>query len=91
MRWLLPVMGVLVLLAVVVWATLPKEPVVAASPPQVVKTVSEVQKQMDLVKGNERIPAGEKSRILGFMQMEMDRAKARERGEDTPAMTQNPK
>jgi hypothetical protein len=77
-------------LAVVVWATRPQEPVVEASPPKVLKTVAEVQKQMEAVKANPKIPEGEKGRILGFMNMEMDQAKARERGETAPPMTQNP-
>jgi hypothetical protein len=90
LKWMLPLMGVLLVLAGLVWSLQPKEPVVEASPVQKVKTVAEVQKQMDAIKTNTNIPDGEKGRILGFMKMEMDRAKALERGEAPAPMSQNP-
>lgn len=83
-------MGALLLLAGIVWSIQPRESVVEPSPPKKIKTVLEVQKQMDAVKANTHIPLGEKQRILGFMGMEMNQAKAVERGETPPAFSQNP-
>jgi hypothetical protein len=87
---MLPLMGVLILLAGFVWATRPREPVVEAPQPKPVKTVAEVQKQIDEVKANPHIPASAKGRILGFMSMDMAQAKARERGEAPPPLSPNP-
>jgi|GEM_PF-3394606 hypothetical protein len=83
-------MVVLIILAVIVYATRPKPPVVAESPPRPVKTAAEVQKQIDIVKASKTIPPGEKGRILGFLNMSLEQAKAREEGRPVPQGGPNP-
>ena len=83
-------MALLICVAVVVFLTRPKPPVVPSPPPQPVKTVSDVQKQIDQVNASTNVPPGEKARILGFLNRELEQAKARERGEPVPLGGPNP-
>ena len=90
LRWMLPLMAVLMGVALFVWLSRPRPPVVAPEPTPTPKAAADVQKQIDQVKANTGIPEREKGRILGFLQAELEQAKARERGEKIPLGGPNP-
>ena len=90
LRWLLPMLLVLGVVMAAVWGTRSKEVEIYNPPPSPVKTIAQIQQQIDSIKGNNRIPKNDKGRILGFMSMEMEQAKARERGDAPPPLSPNP-
>lgn len=52
-------------------------------PPPPPKTATEIEQQIKLVQDNKRIPPGEKGRILGFLQSDLEKAKATQTGAGT--------
>lgn len=92
LRLLIPTMVALSGVAAFVYLTQPKPAVYVPGPDDVqkVKSAAEVQKNIETVKASENIPPGEKGRILGFLNMELQQAKAREKGEPVPPMQANP-
>jgi hypothetical protein len=84
LRYLLPTMAGLLVVAAIVWATRPKSEVYNPEPPPP-KTVAEVQKQIDDVKKNDGIPKDRKGMILGLLNAELEKAKAAEAKGETKA------
>ena len=80
LQYLLIVMVVLAITAVIVYRTLPKPVEYVPSPGDLpkVKSVAEVKANMETIKASNKVPPGEKSRILGFLAVELEQAKARE-------------
>jgi hypothetical protein len=76
LRWLLPLLLVLGVVMMIVWGTRPKPVAVYEPPPAATKTVGQIQEQIEAVKSNPRIPQGDKGRILGFLQGDLQKAKA---------------
>ena len=91
MRLLVPALIVLSGVAVFVYATRPKPAVYVPGPDEVVKvkTAAEIQKNIETVKASKNIPAGEKGRVLGFLGVELEQAKARESGGTEPPSQSN--
>lgn len=78
LRWLLPVLVVLLVLGAllaVVWGTRPGTVEVYEPPAPAQKTVGQIQQQIDSVKSNTHMPKATKGRILGFLEADLQKAK----------------
>lgn len=92
LRLLIPALVALSGVAVFVYATRPKPAVYTPGPDDIpkVKTVAEIENNIKTLKGIKNIPPGEKKRIIGFLNIELANAKAREGGEPMPPSQPNP-
>lgn len=92
MRFLVPTLIALSGVAALVYLNRPKPVEYKPGPEDVpkVKTVAEIKNNIANLKAVKNIPPGEKERIIGFLNIELERAKARESGEPVGPSQPNP-